>query len=59
MASKINKTFAGSITGILDINEDGIFVEVEDIESPVSLADFFADFNNKDVTVKIGNKIEF
>lgn len=59
MASKINKTFAGSITGILDIRDDGIYVEVEEIDSPISLADFFSEFNNKDVTIKIGNKVEF
>lgn len=59
MASKINKTFAGNITGLLDIREDGIFVEVEDVDTPISLAEFFAEFNGKEVTVKIGNKVEF
>ena len=58
MASKINKTFTGTVTGVLDICEDGMYVEVEDVETPVSLADFFAEFNGKEVTIKIGNKVE-
>ena len=59
MASKINKTYSGSISGILDIRDDGIYIEVPEIDTPISLADFFSEFNDKDVTIRIGNKVEY
>lgn len=58
MASKMNKKYSAEITGILDIREDGIFVEVEDIEGAINLADFIADFNSKDIKIAVGYKQE-
>ena len=44
MASKINKKYSADIKGILDIEDDKLEIEVEDIENPINLVKFFADF---------------
>lgn len=53
MASKINKKYSADIKGILDIENDKLEIEVEDIENPINLAKFFADFKGKEVKISI------
>lgn len=53
MASKINKKYSADIKGVLDIEDDKLDIEVEDIENPINLAKFFADFKNKEVKISI------
>lgn len=54
MATKIKKSFGATIQGILDIRNDGsIFIEVEDIGEPISLAEFIQEFNGKDCKVTV------
>jgi len=58
MASKIKKGFTAEVAGILDINNDGIFIEVEDVDNPINLAEFIKDFAAKDIKISIGYKEE-
>lgn len=53
MASKINKKYSADIKGVLDIEDDKLDIEVEDIENPINLAKFFADFKDKEVKISI------
>lgn len=59
MASKINKKYSCDIQGILDIREDkNIYIEVEDTDPPILLAELFEVFNNKEVKISITFKNE-
>lgn len=54
MAIKIKKSFGANVQGILDIKNDGsIFIEVEDIGEPISLAEFIQEFNGKDCKITV------
>ena len=54
MATKIKKSFGATIQGILDIRNDGsIFIEVEDINESINLADFISEFDGKDCKVTV------
>lgn len=48
MASKINKKYSANIKGIISITDGKIFVEVEDMESPIDLSEFASDFADKE-----------
>jgi len=55
--SKILRSYSTSISGVLSIDrENGMTILVEDCEDPISLANFFADFNNSNVTVEVSWK---
>lgn len=58
MASKRSKTYKAEINGVLFVEDGIIQVIVEDVEEPISLADFIADFNNKEVKISVGYKQE-
>lgn len=58
MASKRSKTYKAEINGVLLVEDGIIQVIVEDVEEPISLADFIADFNNKEVKISVGYKQE-
>ena len=54
MASKINKKYACDIKGIISVDDGIITVEVEDVDTPVILADFIKDFVGKaDVKISV------
>ena len=54
MASKINKKYSCDIKGIISVDDGIITVEVEDIDTPVVLADFIKDFVGKpDVKISV------
>ena len=54
MASKINKKYACDIKGIISVDDGIITVEVEDVDTPVALADFIKDFVGKpDVKISV------
>ena len=54
MASKINKKYACDIKGIISVDDGIITVEVEDVDTPVILADFIKDFVGKaDVKITV------
>lgn len=60
MASKINKKYSADIKGIISITDGKIFVEVEDVENPVDLADFAIDFADKPdvkITIAYGEEV--
>lgn len=53
MASKINKKYSADVWGILSIESGNMTVEVEDVNKPIVLSDFFKDFESKDVKITI------
>lgn len=55
MAAKITKKKALNITAIIDINADSnqILLEVEDVETPMNLADLVSEFNGEEVKITI------
>ncbi|MEG0580240.1 MAG: hypothetical protein RR490_10030 [Niameybacter sp.] len=53
MASKINRKYGADVKGILSIEDGIITVEVEDVDTPVTLSDFFKDFSDKEVKITI------
>lgn len=60
MASKLNKKYSCDIKGIVSSDNGVISVEVEDVENPVVLADFIADFIGKPdvkITVSYGEEL--
>lgn len=60
MASKLNKKYSCDIKGIISSDNGVISVEVEDVENPVVLADFIADFIGKadvKITVSYGEEL--
>ena len=59
--AKIKKGFTAEVTGLLNIDLDDsnrIFVEVEDVEDPIDLAEFISEFNGKDVKISVAYKQE-
>lgn len=60
MASKLNQKYSCDIKGIISSDNGVISVEVEDVENPVVLADFIADFIGKadvKITVSYGEEL--
>lgn len=53
MASKISKKKSLTIKGIINTTDDGIFIEVEDMDNPVNLSEYARDFDGEDVTLSI------
>lgn len=55
MAAKITKKKALNITAILDVKVDNnqILLEVEDVETPMNLADLVSEFSGDEVKITI------
>lgn len=55
MAAKITKKKALNITAILDVKTDSnqIVLEVEDIETPMNLANLVSEFNGEEVKITV------
>ena len=54
MASKINRKYSCDIRGIISTDDGIITVEVEDVDTPVVLADFIKDLVGKpDVQISV------
>lgn len=55
MAAKITKKKALNITAILDVKMDSnqILLEVEDVETPMNLADLVSEFSGDEVKITI------
>lgn len=59
MASKMTKSVSASINGTLYIQDDKVFIEVEELNSPILLNDYVRDFIDKNVIINISYKEEF
>lgn len=54
MVSKINRKYSCDIKGVVSTDDGIITVEVEDVDTPVVLADFIKDFVGKpDVKISV------
>ncbi|WP_206459432.1 hypothetical protein [Anaerovorax sp. IOR16] len=59
MAAKIKKKMGIDILGTIDIKENnGIFIEVQDIDKPMNLADLIKDFNGLEVKISLAQSEE-
>ena len=58
MASKINRKFSCDIKGIYNIEDGKIFVEVEDVDDPIDLANVSTEFQGKEITLTITQNTE-
>lgn len=56
--AKFTKKNTLTIKGIYNIEDNKIFVEIEDVETPVDLADVSAEFQGKEVTLTIAQNTE-
>ena len=58
MASKYYKSTKLSITGVLEIENGKLTMDVEDV-GPISVMDALADFTGGEVTINVSSKDEF
>lgn len=56
--AKFTKKNTLTIKGIYNIEDNKIFVEIEDVETPVDLADVSAEFQGKEVALTIAQNTE-
>ena len=56
--AKFSKKNALSIKGIYNIEDDKIFVEVEDVDDPIDLASVSTEFQGKEITLTITQNTE-
>lgn len=56
--AKFTKKNTLTIKGIYNIEDNKIFVEIEDVETPVELADVSAEFQGKEITLTIAQNTE-
>lgn len=56
--AKFTKKNTLTIKGIYNIEDNKIFVEIEDVETPVDLADVSAEFQGKEITLTIAQNTE-
>lgn len=56
--AKFTKKNTLTIKGIYNIEDNKIFVEIEDVETPVDLANVSAEFQGKEVTLTIAQNTE-
>lgn len=49
-----------SIKGVLDVNKEDnkIYVDIEDSDEPMSLADLLQDFDNCEISMTVGESID-
>lgn len=55
----MTKSVSASINGTLYIQDDKVFIEVEELNSPILLNDYVRDFIDKNVIINISYKEEF
>lgn len=51
--SKIIKKFGAGITGVLNIEDGIITVQVEDVTDPVVLSEFIKEFSEKEIKISV------
>ena len=56
--AKFSKKNALSIKGIYDIEDGKIFIEVEDVDDPIDLANVSTEFQGKEITLTITQNTE-
>lgn len=56
--AKFSKKNALSIKGIYNIEDGKIFVEVEDVDDPIDLANVSTEFQGKEITLTITQNTE-
>lgn len=56
--AKFSKKNALSIKGIYNINDGKIFIEVEDVDDPIDLANVSTEFQGKEITLTITQNTE-
>ena len=56
--AKFSKKNALSITGIYNIEDGKIFIEVEDVDDPIDLANVSTEFQGKEITLTITQNTE-
>lgn len=56
--AKFSKKNALSIKGIYNIEDGKIFIEVEDIDDPIDLANVSTEFQGKEITLTITQNTE-
>ena len=56
--AKFSKKNALSIKGIYNIEDGKIFIEVEDVDDPIDLANVSTEFQGKDITLTITQNTE-
>ena len=56
--AKFSKKNALSIKGIYNIEDGKIFIEVEDVDDPIDLANVSTEFQGKEITLTITQNTE-
>ena len=56
--AKFSKRNALSIKGIYNIEDGKIFIEVEDVDDPIDLANVSTEFQGKEITLTITQNTE-
>ena len=56
--AKFSKKNALSIKGIYNIEDGKIFIEVEDVDDPIDLANVSTEFHGKEITLTITQNTE-
>lgn len=56
--AKFSKKNALSIRGIYNIEDGKIFIEVEDVDDPIDLANVSTEFQGKEITLTITQNTE-
>lgn len=51
--AKVSKKKAFTAKGILSADENGIFIQIEDVDEPLNLADYAQDFNGEEISISI------
>ena len=59
MAKNFMRKYAVSAKGILDINDEGIFVEDEDTGEAIPLRDLLSDFDGKPIKLSVNYDEEY
>lgn len=49
--AKVSKKKSFSAKGVLTIEDNQIMIEVEDIDEPLNLAEYLADFSDQEVSI--------
>ena len=59
MAKNFMRKYAVSAKGVLDINDEGIFVEDEDTGEAIPLRDLLSDFDGKPIKLSVNYDEEY
>lgn len=49
--AKVSKKSAFTAKGILSVDENGIFIQIEDVDEPLNIADYVKDYDGQEVSV--------